>query len=68
MIRSLKKYRLEFVREFYINYASMFKNITPSIKEKDMRKKHPVDIIKVWDYEVDISVMAISNVLFGNIF
>lgn len=42
------------------------KNMTPSRKDKDMRKQPRLDMVLVWDHEVDISIKEIYNALFGN--
>lgn len=46
----------------------MIRNMTFLGKDKDMRKHPRLGMFWIRDHEVDISIKAISNALFRNIF
>lgn len=68
MTKTLKNYEIEFGREFYTNYVVTIKNLTPSGKDKNMKRQPQLDMIRVQNHKVDISIKAIFNALFRKIF
>lgn len=56
------------VREFYANYLVILKNMTPSVKDKDIRKLPHLDMIRVQGNKINIYIKSISKALFGEIF
>lgn len=58
-------YEAKLVREFYVNYEDKMKSMTPSRKEKYIRKQPILDMVIMRGKLVDISEKKISNMLFG---
>lgn len=68
MTRTIRNYEPKFMREFYSNYTEIIKIITSLGKDNDTKKQTQLNMIWVWEHEIDISIKLIFNALFRNIF
>lgn len=65
MTKLMGDYIPEMVRVFYADYMTRIKNMTPFVKQKDMKKRPKLDMVLVLGVLIDILEKTISIALFG---